>query len=463
MEKIFKIISNWFLKHGVTVAACVLISILGFVFVVFSSPGTTLVGNNIDTDGDVSASSTITAGELLTVVPYSNYTPVEVGYILDDESPEGVGSAHAIENLKGGIYVSGNYAYITSWSDSALSIFDISDPTNPTETGYIKHGVGASNLISPTTVKVVGKYAYVIAWGSDALSVFDISDPTNPVETSFLKDGVGAECIDGPFALDVLGRYAYIAADSEDSLAIIDISDPTNLKEVGCILDDSKGVVATALNATSKIFISGKYAYITSMADDALSIFDISDPTNPYEVGYIQDNNQGGTANCLDLPHGLYVSGRYAYTGTRFDHGLSIIDVYDPTNPIEVGCIQDSSQTGGTANAMISTNGVYVSGKYAYVASGAYSWDVYTDDSDALSIIDISDPANPIQVGYIQDDAEGGTATALAGAFEVFVSGKYAYVVSYEDDSLSIIQLPSAELPTANVGNIVASSINVLG
>jgi len=60
----------------------------------------------------------------------------------------------------------------------------------------------------------------------------------------------------------------------------------------------------------------------------------------------------------------------------------------------------------------MSSYGVYVSGKYAYVADGGVG----------LKIINISNPASPTLAGgyyYVSGNAAG-----------VFVSGKYAYVAN---------------------------------
>ena len=72
---------------------------------------------------------------------------------------------------------------------------------------------------------------------------------------------------------------------------------------------------------------------------------------------------------------------------------------------------------------------VFVSGRYAYIVSVT---------SDSLEIIDISDPANPKHIGKILDGAGG---ASLNGAQDVYVSGKYAYVVNSVASSLEIIDI----------------------
>ena len=145
-------------------------------------------------------------------------------------------------------------------------------------------------------------------------------------------------------------------------------------------------------------FSEGDYVYIC--AENALVIFDITNPQSPVPVG---DTYTPGFA------YYVHVSGSYAYVAD-YDDGLRIIDVSDPANPFEAGYYD----TGGYAR------GVHVSGSYAYVA----------DYYDGLRIIDVSDPANPFEAGYYDT---GGYACG------VHVSGSYAYVAALKD-GLYILQ-----------------------
>jgi tetratricopeptide (TPR) repeat protein len=114
---------------------------------------------------------------------------------------------------------------------------------------------------------------------------------------------------------------------------------------------------------------------------------------------------------------GVYVSGTVAYVADGGD-GLEIIDVSDPANPTELGQFDD----GGSAQ------GVYISGTIAYVADG----------EDGLEIIDVSDPANPTELGQFDD---GGSAHG------VYVSGTVAYVAD-RGDGLEIIDVSDPANPT---------------
>ncbi|MHA1518826.1 MAG: LVIVD repeat-containing protein [Promethearchaeota archaeon] len=158
---------------------------------------------------------------------------------------------------------------------------------------------------------------------------------------------------------------------------------------------------ANILNgAAQDVIVIGSLAYVV-LGFDGLIIIDISDSTNPVELGQFYD---GGNAKCV------YVSGSYAYL-SEGSYGLEIINIADPTNPTKVGDFYDGREA----------RDIYLSGSYAYVAN----WD------DGLEIVDISDPTNPALAGLFND---GGCT------YDVYVSGSYVYVAD-GIDGLEILHL----------------------
>ena len=89
--------------------------------------------------------------------------------------------------------------------------------------------------------------------------------------------------------------------------------------------------------------------------------------------------------------------------------------------------------------------GVTVEGTTAYVAS-------YVDDS--LTIIDVSTPASPVLLAEIKDGVGG--FSQLLGAWSVTVAGTTAYVASINDDSLTII-----DVSLASAGLIVEDRVGI--
>ncbi len=112
----------------------------------------------------------------------------------------------------------------------------------------------------------------------------------------------------------------------------------------------------------------------------------------------------GQTPPLPGLVEGLALGGNYAYIANG-DGGLRVIDISNPANPTEVGA-QDLQQ-----NAL----DVAVSGRYAYVATdGGAGF-----GPGSLRVIDISNPAAPVEQGF---SITPGSARGVA------VAGSYAYV-----------------------------------
>ncbi|TFG00194.1 MAG: hypothetical protein EU540_05600 [Promethearchaeota archaeon] len=262
-----------------------------------------------------------------------------------------------------GIYVSGDYAYVAD-GNAGLAVLDISNPTDPEIPKY-----------EPTSgyaydVYVSGNYAYV-ADGSTGLAVLDISNPTNPGTAVYANtDGIS-------IAVYVEGNYAYVA-DSGSGLAVIDISDPTN---------PGTPVYADTDGSAYAVYVDGDYAYVADY-HKGIAVIDISDPTNPSKIA------QG---NLGENVYSICIGGNYAFLG---GDGLYAVEISELNSPLDLWWNQDT-----TGNSQ----GVFVSGDYAYVADGA----------SGLAVIDISDPTTPGAPQY---------SNTAGDAEDVVVSGDYAYI-----------------------------------
>jgi hypothetical protein len=113
---------------------------------------------------------------------------------------------------------------VASSLDDALEIVDISSSTNPTHAGSIIDGAGGAVLDYATSVFVSGKYAYVTSYSDKALEIIDISNPASPTHAGKIVNGVGGVALDSPYSVYVSGKYAYVASFVSDALEIIDIS-----------------------------------------------------------------------------------------------------------------------------------------------------------------------------------------------------------------------------------------------
>jgi len=354
-----------------------------------------------------------------------------------NSDPTLVGSVTDATNMSAaeGVYVSGNYAYVASYRSSSLSIIDISVPTNPVLVGSVSDN---DLLYGASGVHVAGKYAYVNGEVRDTLVIVDVSNPGSPAIVGSIQDSTN---IDTPEHTYVSGKYAYIAAENSNALTIIDISDPTNPVLTKAFVDN------TVLAGIEAVYVRGKYAYTASQDNSAVGIVDISDPSNPFVAGSLIDANLGD-------PESIYVSGRYAYIAGEHNNSISVIDIASSTNPTVVSTLIEDTY-------LYNPEELYASGKYLYVVGHGDKFDA-TYDGDYISIVDVSDPNNPFVVGYLAG------SSGMNIPYSVYVSGKYAYVASQGDDpdwagSLAVIDIFGIDSPSASIGDLAVDTIDVAG
>ena len=151
----------------------------------------------------------------------------------------------------------------------------------------------------------------------------------------------------------------------------------------------------------------------------------------------------------LDYPRSVFVAGNYAYVVSINSNALEIVDVSNPATPVHAGSISN----GGDVK-LDYPRSVFVAGNYAYVVS---------INSNALEIVDVSNPATPVHAGSISN---GGDVKLDASA-SVFVSGNYAYVTSANSNALEIVDVSNPATPVhagsiSNGGDVkLASPISV--
>ena len=92
------------------------------------------------------------------------------------------------------------------------------------------------------------------------------------------------------------------------------------------------------LNGPNNVFVSGKYAYVTSGGSNALDIIDISNPAIPVYKSSIS-NGDGGAK--LNGPQAVFVSGNFAYIASRWDNALEIVNISNPAVPVHTGSIRN--------------------------------------------------------------------------------------------------------------------------
>ena len=290
------------------------------------------------------------------------------------------------------ISASGAVAYVIS---DNLYLLDISNPTNP---------IVASTLELPYLVELTGNklYKYRFAGNStyfslDFFSEEVVSNPYQPDQVSLYK------FMNGAWGISKKDNHAFFASDS-DGLHVVNISDPKLPYWVSSV--DLPG---RAMSVT----INGDYAYVSS-GPDGLNIVDISSPDFPSFEGQYDPTGSVSDAEII---------GDLAFLAAGSD-GLIIINISNPANPTFVGQYNTSGNAGR----------LDVNGDFAYI----------TDDYNGLNIINISNPSSP----YFVDSFD----TTFRAA-NVLVSENVVYLTDIEGEGYSngwlrIIDISNPAQPT---------------
>jgi hypothetical protein len=277
-------------------------------------------------------------------------------------------------------------------------------------------------------VRARGNLVYLAR--SDGLFIVDISDLDNPVERGSLPPEFLSEhefyndlkLIDGPDATP----YALMGSDRR-GVVVIDVSDADNPVEVATFPTPDQ---PDELPEVHTLFIEGTRAYLTYNPDQSLRIYDLSDPTNPVELGRWAHAN--ATSGYL---HDMYVKDGRAYLN-YWNLGMVILDTQDPQNPVEVGTYIDYGGATSHSNwvTQVADQTISIHGDEEYGAQvrivdvdpdspdflstlsnyqtqdsvSVHNIMVYGDGplvlvtyyQDGLRVLDVTDPANPVKVAH---------------------------------------------------------------
>jgi hypothetical protein len=280
-----------------------------------------------------------------------------------------------------GVYVSGNYAYVSCWR-SGLVILDVSDPTLPVLEGQI--------TIPPWQTwdaHLWGSYAFLANDITAGLAVVDVTDPTLPRLVGEYDTPGWAYC------LVVDGTYAYIADGFTGYFQIIEITNPSN------------PTLAADFNTDGwarGICISGSLAYLANGSN--FKIIDIANPRSPVLRGTLQT---------LWSTIAVSVLGDYAYVVRNQNDDSSLVLVTDVSNPDTIIAVS-------TYLLPVHAWDIFTQKQYAYIANS----------DGGLLVLDISNPDSLVRFGGYNTPGD---------ARHVFVDNNLIYVA--DDSSLMIFRL----------------------
>jgi len=327
----------------------------------------------------------------------------------------------------------------TYWYHTAMAIYDLSDPTQPSLLGSYMFDAVVMDA------DVAGNYVYASSY-TGGFWVLDVSNPAIPVLVSQLM------IPDNGLSVAVQGNYAYFG--SSDHIFTLDVSNPANPIVIGDVAVG--GWFADLIISGELLYANGSYSGVTTLS--------LSNPAHLSVLGNCPNSDNladmtltgntilgasgGNGIKVLDMTvpqrptllciysaqrnfQEVAVRDNLAYLAAQ-PGGFLIVDVTDPSTMVQIGCL----------NTIGSATHLLLQGDYAYVAG---------DWQDSSTIVDISDPEHPFVagqyylVGHFADYVE---ATGLAYAcdtwygiriFDLSMPTNPVLVGSYQDPSAGIV------------------------
>jgi len=206
-----------------------------------------------------------------------------------------------------------HYGYVVhGGSGTNLRIFDLADPTSPTQVGTLPQD--AHNIA------IFGDYLYMMGGNPQGLAIYSLlPDPTSP-------QLVGT--YDPYYYHDILvrGDTLYAAAIfSQGGIDILDISDrpqPSLIANFNYPGSGAHNICST--DDGSHVFIGDEIGSNGQWT----RTFDVRDPQNATLVSEIIVNSNATVHNCYVKNDIIYIA--------HYSQGMRVFDVHDPENPVEI-------------------------------------------------------------------------------------------------------------------------------
>ncbi|MWG34156.1 LVIVD repeat-containing protein [Halomarina oriensis] len=245
------------------------------------------------------------------------------------------------------VAVYGNYAVVGN-SSGGYSTWDVSDPTAPTNLGFLSGYTGGTHWAG----------GGVLLGGGGNIEAIDVSDMAAPAVINSYSSGLDDEYSVGhPHPQK---PYWFIGTTS--ALYAFDVSDPSSPTQIGSLTGLNNSYPDGAAITSNDLLV------MTPGNTDPgeLVAYDVSDPTAMSEVSRIACPPQYGGSN-------------FTARGTRVavndaDTQVGVVDFADPANPVSYGAVTVPNVTGITP-MVFGEQCLYVGEEYTPPYITAYRFD----------------------------------------------------------------------------------------
>ena len=298
------------------------------------------------------------------------YRPAAIAAITDGNSTA-LGGATGVATFETG---SGTYAIVASRDDSAVQIIDVTVPSAPTAIAAIADSSttalgGATGVATFETGS--GTYAIVASRDDSAVQIIDVTVPSAPTAIAAIADS-STTALGGATGVATFetgsGTYAIVASLYDSAVQIIDVTVPSAPTAIAAVEDSSTTALGGATGVATFETGSGTYAAVASYLENSVQIINVTVPSAPAAIAAVEDSSTTALGGAFQVATFETGSGTYAIVTSYADSAVQIIDVTVPSAPAAIAAVEDSSTTalGGVTGVATFETG---SRAYAIVAS----------------------------------------------------------------------------------------------
>ena len=395
---------------------------------------------------------------------------------------------------KGGSFPDGRIVPTSAQWTGGLQIIDVTDPSSPIFVSYTNQGDADANGrtfdqlagAGGSAIFELGGRTYVVTGGDGGeryyggIQISDITDPAAPLAVSSVKtaDAFGTEPehsnLEGERnRVDVVSingaPYALMTADAKStpgsstmtgSLTVINLANvaaPAHASTIKLDDVDPDGDEFDVMYRPSSVVsatIGGKpYAFVTPSAEQGrkagVQAIDLSDPTAPRAAASLVDGEGfDALSGARDMHVGVIDDKTYLFAPSYHESTLSIIDVSDPSAPVQASVLADeaTATVGKWPERLIGASGVDT----ASVGNKTYAM-VAAADSPLLMMLDVTDPSSPLARGTVADGISGyaGLQSPIHVTSVEVGPRQYLAVTDYGGNAVQVVDITNPDEPRA--------------
>jgi hypothetical protein len=360
-------------------------------------------------------------------------------------------------NYASAVAVDGNLMAVVATSDNGLTLFDVTNPSDPGWTAQVRDGDSGFAGIGQVYRVALRSNLLAVASYSGVVSLLNVSNRYAPILLAQFQDGLGGwNELNGINSLAFSGNLLAIAARNDSAVTLVDVSNPANPIKRAELKDGFFGF--TNLWGATALAFKGTTLFIGADQAQAVTVVDVSNPSNPVKL--VEFHGGVGGFQPLGFITAMAVAGNTLAVGS--ESRLTLVAVANPAAPLLAAQLDDTTEPAIDD----SVSALAASGSLLAVA---YQW------TSKAVVLNVSQPAVPVVHattprvggGIITHNPRSGVAFAQTNLLYTFRDVSAVSVVRMTPRSVGLVSagwvgigIHQPEAPLHVVGDMLVESTN---